>query len=77
MLSIGAKEGIFTTSFPADSATALAEFTPRQRSKNKAEATLRQAYQIQTMTEKCMTGQGQALLLRLLQEKGDEKPILQ
>ena len=25
-------------------------------SKNKAEATLRQAYQIQTMTEKCMTG---------------------
>ena len=25
------------------------------------------------MTEKCMTGQGQALLLRLLQEKGDEK----
>lgn len=72
VLSIGAKEGIFTTSF-GRLCDRVGRIYAEAGSKNKAEATLRQAYQIQTMTEKCMTGQGQALLLRLLQEKGDEK----
>ena len=45
-------------------------------SKEKAEFTLRQAYQIQATAGKCMTKEGHSLLLRLLQEKGDENAYL-
>ena len=45
-------------------------------SKDKAEFTLRQAYQIQATVGKCMTKEGHSLLLKLLQEKGDENAYL-
>ena len=45
-------------------------------SQDKAEFTLRQAYQIQASVGKCMTKEGHSLLLRLLQEKGDETAYL-
>ena len=72
VLSIGAKEGIFTVSF-GKLCDRVGRIYAEAGSKNKAEATLRQAYQIQTAAGKCMTRQGHSLLLRLLQEKGDEK----
>ena len=45
-------------------------------SRDQAEFTLRQAYQIQATVGKCMTKEGHSLLLRLLQEKGDESAYL-
>lgn len=72
MLSIGAKEGIFTTSF-GRLCDRVGRIYAEAGSKNKAEATLRQAYQIQTMTEKCMTGTGTGTSVAPAAEKGDEK----
>nr|WP_294681431.1 tetratricopeptide repeat protein [uncultured Anaerotignum sp.] len=72
VLSIGARDGIFTTAY-GRLCDRAGRIYAQAGSKSKAEATLRRAYQIQSVTEKCMTVQGHSLLLRLLQEKGDEK----
>ncbi len=75
VLYIGAKDGMFTVEFGrlCDRAGRIYH---EAGSKEKAEFTLRQAYQIQATAGKCMTREGHSLLLRLLQEKGDETAYL-
>lgn len=72
VLYIGAKEGVFTVAF-GKLCDRVGRIYAEAGSMDKAEATLRQAYQIQATAGKCMTKEGHSLLLRLLQEKGDEK----
>lgn len=72
VLSIGARDGVFTVSF-GKLCDRVGRIYAEAGSRDKAESTLRQSYQIQATAGKCMTKEGHSLLLRLLQEKGDEK----
>lgn len=72
VLTIGAKEGVFTPSF-GKLCDRVGQVYGAAGSREKAEATLRQAYQICTVQGERMTEEGHSLLLGLLQEKGDEK----
>ncbi|MBQ2924260.1 MAG: tetratricopeptide repeat protein, partial [Anaerotignum sp.] len=75
VLYIGAKDGMFTVEF-GRLCDRAGRIYAEAGSKDKAEFTLRQAYQIQATVGKCMTKEGHSLLLRLLQEKGDETAYL-
>ena len=75
VLYIGAQEGMFTVEF-GRLCDRAGRIYAEAGSKEKAEFTLRQAYQIQATAGKCMTKEGHSLLLRLLQEKGDENAYL-
>lgn len=75
VLYIGAKEGMFTVEF-GKLCDRVGRIYAEAGSWEKAEFSLRQAYQIQATAGKCMTKEGHSLLLRLLQEKGDEKAYL-
>lgn len=72
VLSIGARDGVFTVSF-GKLCDRVGRIYAEADRRDKAESTLRQAYQIQAAAGKRMTKEGHSLLLRLLQEKGDEK----
>ena len=75
VLYIGAQEGMFTVEF-GRLCDRAGRIYAEAGSRDKAEFTLRQAYQIQATAGKCMTKEGHSLLLRLLQEKGDETAYL-
>lgn len=75
VLYIGAKDGMFTVEF-GKLCDRVGRIFVEAGSKEKAEFSLRQAYQIQATNGKCMTKEGHSLLLRLLQEKGDETAYL-
>jgi tetratricopeptide (TPR) repeat protein len=75
VLYIGAKDGMFTMEF-GRLCDRAGRIYAEAGSQDKAEFTLRQAYQIQASVGKCMTKEGHSLLLRLLQEKGDETAYL-
>lgn len=75
VLLLGAREGVLTTNF-GRLCDRVGQIFAEVGSLKKAEAALRQAYQIQQDTEHCMTKEGYALLLRLLREKSDEKAYL-
>jgi hypothetical protein len=75
VLYIGAKDGMFTLEF-GRLCDRAGRIYAEAGSQDKAEFTLRQAYQIQASAGKCMTKEGHSLLLRLLQEKGDETAYL-
>lgn len=75
VLYIGAQEGMFTVEF-GRLCDRAGRIYAEAGSHDKAEFTLRQAYQIQATVGKCMTKEGHSLLLRLLQEKGDETAYL-
>lgn len=71
VLVLGGQDGVFTPSFGrlCDQAGRI---YAEAGSAERAESLLRQAYQIHVTQGKCMTKEGQLLLLRLLREKGDE-----
>ena len=75
VLYIGAQEGMFTVEF-GRLCDRAGRIYAEADSRDKAEFTLRQAYQIQATVGKCMTKEGHSLLLKLLQEKGDENAYL-
>lgn len=75
VLLLGAQEGVLTTNF-GRLCDRVGRIFAEIGSLKKAEAALRQAYQIQQDTERCMTKEGYALLLRLLRAKNDEKAYL-
>ncbi|MBR5816150.1 MAG: hypothetical protein IKY38_01865, partial [Anaerotignum sp.] len=75
VLYINAQEGMLTVEF-GRLCDRAGRIYAEAGSKEKAEFTLRQAYQIQATAGKCMTKEGHSLLLRLLQEKGDETAYL-
>ena len=75
VLYLGAKDGMFTVEF-GRLCDRAGRIYAEAGSRDKAEFALRQAYQIQATAGKCMTKEGHSLLLRLLQEKGDETAYL-